>query len=114
MTNILFTDFITFLLQKIGTYVDPQILVKRIENGLKIPGLQNSLVKMMQDYNLQVFYVFLMTRSQTDVLEYFVRNSALYFLNKKNDNRHGFKSIHSVIIFQQIIQLSVSHSLALF
>lgn len=47
-------DFITFLLQKIGTYVDPRILVKRIESGLKIPGLKNSLVKMMQDYNLQV------------------------------------------------------------
>lgn len=60
---MLFADFITFLLQKIGTYVDPQILVKRIENGLKIPGLQNSLVKMMQDYNLQVFSIFLMTTS---------------------------------------------------
>ncbi|KAJ9598465.1 hypothetical protein L9F63_010861, partial [Diploptera punctata] len=47
-------DFITFLLQKIGTYVDPRILVQRIEPGLQVPGLQNSLVKMMQDYNLQV------------------------------------------------------------
>jgi len=50
----MFTDFITFLLQKIGTYIDPRILVQRIESGLEIPGLQNSLVKMMRDYNLQV------------------------------------------------------------
>ncbi|KAK7789046.1 hypothetical protein R5R35_010545 [Gryllus longicercus] len=47
-------EFITFLLQKIGTYIDPRILIQKIENGLKIEGLQNSLVKMMQDYNLQV------------------------------------------------------------
>jgi hypothetical protein len=65
--TVFFTDFITFLLQKIGTYVDPRILVKRIESGLKIPGLKNSLVKMMQDYNLQVFEVFLTANSQTCV-----------------------------------------------
>lgn len=47
-------DFLTFLLQKIGTYIDPTILVKEIKNGDKIPGLKNSLVKMMHDYNLQV------------------------------------------------------------
>jgi len=54
----MFTDFITFLLQKIGTYIDPRILVQRIESGLEIPGLQNSLVKMMRDYNLQVVWSF--------------------------------------------------------
>ncbi|XP_075222669.1 vacuolar protein sorting-associated protein light [Lycorma delicatula] len=47
-------DFITFLLQRIGTYIDPRILIQRIDGSLKIPGLKNSLVKMMQDYNLQV------------------------------------------------------------
>ncbi|XP_054269430.1 vacuolar protein sorting-associated protein 41 homolog [Macrosteles quadrilineatus] len=47
-------DFITFLLQRIGTYIDPRLLVQRIDNSLAIPGLKNSLVKLMQDYNLQV------------------------------------------------------------
>lgn len=47
-------EFITFLLQKIGTYIDPRILVQQIDNQMEIPGLQNSLVKMMKDYNLQV------------------------------------------------------------
>ncbi|XP_026285245.1 vacuolar protein sorting-associated protein 41 homolog [Frankliniella occidentalis] len=47
-------DFITFLLQRIGTYVDPRILVQRIECGMEIPGLKNSLVKLMRDYSLQV------------------------------------------------------------
>lgn len=47
-------DFITFLLQRIGTYVDPRILVQRIQCGMEIPGLKNSLVKLMHDYSLQV------------------------------------------------------------
>ncbi|XP_033218064.1 vacuolar protein sorting-associated protein 41 homolog [Belonocnema kinseyi] len=47
-------EAITFLLQKIGTYVDPRLMVKRIEPSLEIPGLKKALVKMMCDYNLQV------------------------------------------------------------
>ena len=50
------TDFITFLLQRLGTYVDPRILVQRIDCGMEIPGLKNSLVKLMRDYSLQVIY----------------------------------------------------------
>jgi hypothetical protein len=76
--TVFFTDFITFQLQKIVTYVDPRILVKRIERGLEIPGLKNSLVKMMQDYNLQVFEVSLMANSQTDVFGQFVNGTVLH------------------------------------
>lgn len=47
-------EFITILLKKIGTYVDPRILVQRIDSHVDIPGLKPSLVKMLQDYNLQV------------------------------------------------------------
>lgn len=47
-------DFITYLLQHIGTYVDPTVLVEKIKKDEKIPGLKNSLVKMLRDYNLQV------------------------------------------------------------
>ncbi|XP_059477900.1 vacuolar protein sorting-associated protein 41 homolog [Neocloeon triangulifer] len=47
-------DFATYLLQKIGTYIDPQMLIKRIENGCVIEGLKNSLVKLLCDYQLQV------------------------------------------------------------
>ena len=47
-------DFITFLLQRIGTYVDPRMLVQQIKYGMEIPGLKNSLVKLMRDYSLQV------------------------------------------------------------
>ncbi|CAL7933383.1 unnamed protein product [Xylocopa violacea] len=45
---------ITFLLQKIGTYIDPRLMVQRINPSLEIPGLKKALVKMMCDYNLQV------------------------------------------------------------
>lgn len=47
-------EFITFLLQSIGTYVDPTPLVQKIKNGMRIPGLKNALVKMLYHYNLQV------------------------------------------------------------
>jgi len=47
-------DYINVLLCSIGTHVDPQILVRKIENGMEIPGLRDSLVKIMQDYGLQV------------------------------------------------------------
>ena len=46
--------FITGLLHNIGTHVDPIILIQKIREGLKIPGLRDSLVKILQDYNLQV------------------------------------------------------------
>ncbi|XP_014241580.1 vacuolar protein sorting-associated protein 41 homolog [Cimex lectularius] len=45
---------ITNLLQNIGTYVDPNILLQKIDNKLPIPSLKESLVKLMQGYNLQV------------------------------------------------------------
>jgi len=47
-------DYIHVLLCNIGTHVDPQLLVRKIENGMEIPGLRDSLVKIMQDYSLQV------------------------------------------------------------
>ena len=47
-------DFITGLLQNIGTHVDPIILIQKIREGMFIPGLRDSLVKILHDYNLQV------------------------------------------------------------
>lgn len=46
--------YITYLLQSVGTHIDPTILVMKIKNGEEIPGLKNSLVKMLCTYNLQV------------------------------------------------------------
>ncbi|XP_035706233.1 vacuolar protein sorting-associated protein 41 homolog isoform X2 [Folsomia candida] len=47
-------SYITILLCNIGTYVDPRILIQKIENGREIPGLRDCLVKILQDYNLQM------------------------------------------------------------
>eukprot|EP01134_Creolimax_fragrantissima_P002998 CFRG2998T1 len=47
-------EFIRGLLNNIGTHVDPIVLIRRIPVGMTIPGLRNSLVKIMQDFNLQV------------------------------------------------------------
>ncbi|XP_013388215.1 vacuolar protein sorting-associated protein 41 homolog [Lingula anatina] len=46
--------FIKGLLNNIGTHVDPIILIKKIREGMEIPGLRDSLVKILHDYNLQM------------------------------------------------------------
>eukprot|EP00112_Aurelia_sp_Birch-Aquarium-sp1_P017987 Seg4227.1 transcript_id=Seg4227.1/GoldUCD/mRNA.D3Y31 product="Vacuolar protein sorting-associated protein 41" protein_id=Seg4227.1/GoldUCD/D3Y31 len=46
--------FVKELLMNIGTSVDPIMLIGRIKPGMKIPGLRDALVKILQDYNLQV------------------------------------------------------------
>ncbi|KAL5007431.1 hypothetical protein ScPMuIL_016237 [Solemya velum] len=46
--------FITELLHNIGTHVDPIILIEQIQEKMEIPGLRDSLVKILQDYNLQI------------------------------------------------------------
>lgn len=42
------------LLENAGTEIQPVSLIKRIRNGLEIPGLRDALVKILQDINLQV------------------------------------------------------------
>ena len=46
--------FIIVLLNNVGTHSDPRQLVERIEPGLEIPGLRQSLIQILRDYNLQV------------------------------------------------------------
>uniref|UniRef100_A0A1A7ZVV9 Vacuolar protein sorting-associated protein 41 homolog n=1 Tax=Nothobranchius furzeri TaxID=105023 RepID=A0A1A7ZVV9_NOTFU len=46
--------FITGLLNNIGTHVDPILLIYRIKEGMEIPNLRDSLVKILHDYNLQI------------------------------------------------------------
>lgn len=51
---VFYVAFITGLLNNIGTHVDPILLINRIKEGMEIPNLRDSLVKILQDYNLQV------------------------------------------------------------
>lgn len=46
--------FINTMLNSIGTHVDPIIIIKRIQKGVEIQGLRDSLVKILQDYSLQI------------------------------------------------------------
>ena len=50
----LFLDFIRGLLQNVGTEIDPIRLIRRIPNGLEIPDLRPALMKILQDFNLQM------------------------------------------------------------
>ncbi|XP_030754784.1 vacuolar protein sorting-associated protein 41 homolog [Sitophilus oryzae] len=47
-------EYITFLLQSIGSYIDPTALILKIKKDMVIPGLKNSLIKMLNQHNLQV------------------------------------------------------------
>lgn len=45
--------FIRGLLENVGAEIDPIRLIRRIQNGLEIPGLKPALIKILQDFNLQ-------------------------------------------------------------
>jgi vacuolar protein sorting-associated protein 41 len=47
-------DFIVGLLNNVGTHINPIRLISEIPVGLPIPRLRDALVKILQDYNLQV------------------------------------------------------------
>lgn len=47
-------DFIRGLLENVGTDIEPLRLIKRIPDRLEIPGLKDALLKILQDYNLQM------------------------------------------------------------
>jgi hypothetical protein len=42
------------LLENVGAEIDPIRLIRRIKNGLEIPGLKPALIKILQDFNLQI------------------------------------------------------------
>ncbi|KAI9491298.1 hypothetical protein BDB00DRAFT_767376 [Zychaea mexicana] len=46
--------FIRGLLENVGTDIEPLRLIKRIPDELEIPGLKDALLKILQDYNLQM------------------------------------------------------------
>ncbi|KAF7728592.1 Vacuolar protein sorting-associated protein 41 [Apophysomyces ossiformis] len=46
--------FIRALLENVGTDIEPLRLIKRIPDQLEIPGLKDALLKILQDYNLQM------------------------------------------------------------
>ncbi|XP_059151993.1 vacuolar protein sorting-associated protein 41 homolog isoform X2 [Physella acuta] len=46
--------FITALLHNVGAHIDPIKVISKIRKDMEIPGLRDSLVKILQDYNLQL------------------------------------------------------------
>jgi hypothetical protein len=46
--------FIRGLLENVGVEISPIRLIRRIKNGLEIPGLQEALIKILQDFHLQI------------------------------------------------------------
>lgn len=54
LTHVRAKGFIRGLLENVGVDVDPIRLIRRIQNGLEIPGLKPALIKILQDFQLQV------------------------------------------------------------
>lgn len=46
--------FIRGLLENVGAEIDPLRLIRRIKDGLQIPGLKPALIKILQEFNLQL------------------------------------------------------------
>ena len=42
------------MLENVGPEIDPIRLIRRIKNGLEIPGLKEALIKILQDFHLQI------------------------------------------------------------
>jgi vacuolar protein sorting-associated protein 41 len=51
------SDFIRGLLENVGPDIDPIRLIRRIRNGLEIPGLKEALIKILHDFNLQISFL---------------------------------------------------------
>ena len=49
-----FLAFIRGLLENVGVEISPIRLIRRIKNGLEIPGLKDALIKILQDFHLQI------------------------------------------------------------
>lgn len=49
-----YVAFIRGLLENIGVEISPIRLIRRIKNGLEIPGLKEALIKILQDFHLQI------------------------------------------------------------
>jgi len=52
--NSLGVAFIRGLLENVGAEIDPIRLIRRIKNGLEIPGLKEALIKILHDFHLQI------------------------------------------------------------
>lgn len=52
--SLTFIAFIRGLLENVGAEIDPIRLIRRIQNGLEIPGLKEALIKILQAFNLQI------------------------------------------------------------
>ena len=52
--SLIGSAFIRGLLENVGAGIDPIRLIRRIKNGLEIPGLKPALIKILQDFNLQL------------------------------------------------------------
>lgn len=53
-TEVSILAFIRGLLENVGPEVDPIRLIRRIKNGLEIPGLKPAIIKILQDFNIQI------------------------------------------------------------
>ena len=52
--SFLKTAFIRVLLENVGVEINPLRIIQRIPDGLEIPGLRAAVIKILQDFQLQI------------------------------------------------------------
>lgn len=88
--------FIRGLLENVGAEIDPIRLIRRIKNGLEIPGLKEALIKILQTFHLQIS---LMEGCQT-ILDGDSTTLAKKF--HKDQSKGFFQSGKSIFTFRMI------------
>ena len=77
----------TYSIFSIGTHVDPQILIAKIEPGLVIPNLKHALATIMQDYRLQ--------KDLQEACKKIVESDAYTLITKQEDMQKRGSSVSS-------------------
>lgn len=97
------TAFIRGLLENVGPEIDPVLLIRRIKNGLEIPGLKEALIKILQDFQLQMS---LLDGCQT-ILN---GDSASFTKRLQKDQTSGFFLTCKALLLAQKLGLSLTLS----
>lgn len=93
LTDSLLAGFIRGLLENVGPEVDPIRLIRRIKNGLDIPGLKPAIIKILQDFNIQV-RIFSMIVRDWCMSNISCAPPDITYRWMQNDPQHGLQTTH--------------------
>ena len=92
-----YVAFIRGLLENVGVEISPIRLIRRIKNGLEIPGLKDALIKILQDFHIQMSLLEgcreILNGDGSDLSRKLWKNQASgFFLSCEQSNKFGCPS----------------------